>query len=133
MTASQADDDPPLPWVHPQPRANHDVTINIISRQVSKHHQVKQPLRYHTKGSGCFLFHGSLSSIHRFTSGSVSSMYPLIGFSTLISQRRSRLIITLNSPIYLKSQLQTEKKSSLSLGMHYAVRVSEKIKFPSAH
>lgn len=38
MTANQAERDPPLLWVNPQPGANHVVTINIITWQVSKHH-----------------------------------------------------------------------------------------------
>lgn len=41
MTANQADGNPLLLWVNPQPGASHDVIINIITWQVSKHHQVK--------------------------------------------------------------------------------------------
>lgn len=76
-------------------------------------------------GLARFLFHGSLSSIHTFKSGSMNSMYALIGFNTLISQRRSRLVITLNSPIYLKSQLET-----LSFGMHYTAGCQSKLNSP---
>lgn len=41
MAINQNDHNPHILWVNPQPGANHDVTINIITSQVSKHHQVK--------------------------------------------------------------------------------------------